>query len=247
MTLASASTPDVQIGSGVNGGPTTLLTLDRGASAPIAANNDSLLGSMYYDTTLGKLQCYEADGWGACGSSPDNIVTISPEYTNAVMHGTGVGTMTSDFCSDLLNINDPTNGPAICGTNETYNVYKWTSPQPPASPQTYSIYVTYQLPGTFKSFNSGSTSVMGKTDSTNSTVQYSVYKNDGSSLTLCGLINSVSTGVQTSWLTGYANGAADPSTCGFAANNSIVFKIDTIASNNANAYVGNLNFAFSNK
>jgi hypothetical protein len=247
MTLASASTPDVQIGSGVNGGPTTLLTLDRGASAPIAANNDSLLGSMYYDTTLGKLQCYEADGWGACGSSPDNIVTISPEYTNAVMHGTGVGTMTSDFCSDLLNINDPTNGPAICGTNETYNFYKWTSPQPPASPQTYSIYVTYQLPGTFKSFNSGSTSVMGKTDSTNSTVQYSVYKNDGSSLTLCGLINSVSTGVQTSWLTGYANGAADPSTCGFAANNSIVFKIDTIASNNANAYVGNLNFAFSNK
>jgi hypothetical protein len=88
---------------------------------------------------------------------------------------------------------------------------------------------------------------MGKTDSTNSTVQYSVYKNDGASLTLCGSIVPVSTNVQTSWLTGYASGAADPSTCGFAANNSIVFKIDTIASNNANAYVGNLNFAFSNK
>jgi hypothetical protein len=245
MTLASASTPDVQIGSGVNGGPTTLFTLDRGASAPIAANNDSLLGSMYYDTTLGKLQCYEADGWGACGSSPDNIVTISPEYTNAVMHGTGVGTMTSDFCSDLLNVNDPTNGPAICGTNETYNFYKWTSPQ--GTPQTYSIYVTYQLPGTFKAFNSGSTSLMGKTDSANSTVQYSVYNNNGSGLAQCGSTVAVSTGSQTSWQTGIASGAADPSTCAFAANNSIVFKIDTIASSNANAYVGNLNFAFSNK
>ena len=118
---------------------------------------------MYYDTTLGELQCYEADGWGACGASPDNIVTISPEYTNAVMHGTGVGTMTSDLCSDTLNINDGSSGqPTICGTDETYNFYKWTSPQ--ASTQTYSIYVTYQLPDTFKDFSSGSTSVMGRTD-----------------------------------------------------------------------------------
>ena len=54
---------------------------------------------MYYDTTLGKLQCYEADGWGAAVRA-DNIVTISPEYTNAVLHGNGIGTMTSDLCSD---------------------------------------------------------------------------------------------------------------------------------------------------
>jgi hypothetical protein len=69
MTLASSSTPNVQIGSGSNGGPTTLFTVDKGASAPIAANNDALLGSMYYDTTLGKLQCYEADGWGAAAQA----------------------------------------------------------------------------------------------------------------------------------------------------------------------------------
>lgn len=247
MTLASNTTPNVQIGGGVNGGPTTLLTLDKGASAPIAGDNEALLGSMYYDTTLGKLQCYEADGWGACGSSPDNVVTISPEYNNAVLNGTGIGTMTSDICSDTLNINDGSSGqPTICGTNETYNFYKWTSPQ--ASAQTYSIYVTYQLPSVFKEFASGQTSIMGRTDSANSTVQYQVYRNDSATgLTACGSTISVSTGVAGSWQTGIATGAADPSTCGFAPGNSIVFKINVIASQNANAYVGNLNFTFSNR
>ncbi|CAN5411276.1 hypothetical protein BH10PAT4_BH10PAT4_0820 [soil metagenome] len=247
MTLASNSTPNVQVGGGVNGGPTTLFTLDKGASAPIAANNDALLGSMYYDTTLGKLQCYEADGWGACGSSPDNVITISPEFTNAVLHGTGVGTMTSDICSDTLNINDGSSGqPTICGSNETYNFYKWTSPQ--ATAQTYSIYVTYQLPGTFNTFASGQTSIMGRTDSASSTVQYQVYRNNASlGLVSCGSLVSVSTGSVSSWQTGIASGAADPSTCGFAPSDSIVFKINVISSVNANAYVGNLNFIFSNK
>jgi len=246
MTLNSNTTPNVQVGGGVNGGPTTLFTLDKGASAPIASDNDALLGSMYYDTTLGKLQCYEADGWGACGSSPDNIVTISPEYTNAVLHGTGVGTMTSDLCSDTLNINDGSSGQStICGSNETYNFYKWTSPQ--STPQTYGIYVTYQLPNTFKSFASGQTSLMGRTDSANSTVNYQVYRNTSTGLTPCGSTISVSTGNQASWQVGTAAGAADPSTCGFSPGESIVFKINITASQNANAYVGNLNFTFSNR
>lgn len=247
MTLASSATPNVQIGGGIYGGPTTLLTLDRAASAPIAANNDALLGSMYYDTTLGKLQCYEADGWGACGSSPDDIITISPEYTNAVMHGTGVGTMTSDICSNtgILSINT-----SICSTNETYNFYKWTSPQ--ATSQTYSIYVTYQLPETFKAFASGVTSIMGRTDNGSSggsaTVQYTIFRNNSATgLTQCGSAVAVSSGTVSSWQTGIASGAADPSACGFTAGDSIIFKIDVIANKDANAYVGNLGFTFSNK
>lgn len=246
MTLTSKTTPNVQIGGGSNGGPVTLLTLDRAASAPIASNNEDFLGSMYYDTSLGKLQCYEADGWGACGSSPDSIVTISPEFTNAVLHGTGIGTMTSDICSATLNINDGTSGqPTICSTNETYNFYKWTSPQ--ASAQSYSIYVTYQLPSTFKAFNSGQTSLMGRTDSTNANVSYQVYRNDSTGLNACGPVVQVSSGIQTAWQLGIATGAADPSTCGFTGGNSIVFKISVTASSNANSYVGNLNFSFSNR
>ncbi len=247
MTLSTSSTPNVQIGGGINGGPVTLLTLDRGASAPIASDNDALLGSMYYDTSLGKLQCYEADGWGACGSSPDNVVTISPEYTNAVLHGTGIGTMTSDLCSDTLDINDGSfSQPTICGSNETYNFYKWTSPQ--ASAQTYSVFVTYQLPNTFKTFASGQTSLMGRTDSANSTVQYQVYRNSATSgLTSCGTSMTVSTGSVSTWQLKTASGSADPSTCGFGPGDSIVFKINLVASLNANAYIGNLNFIFSNK
>ncbi len=250
MTLSSLTTPNVQIGGGISGGPTTLFTLDRGASAPIASDNEALLGSMYYDTSLGKLQCYEADGWGACGSSPDNIVTISPEYTNAVLHGTGIGTMTSDICSSTLGINDGTSGQdTICGSGETYNFYKWTSPQ--STDQTYSVYVTYQLPGTFKSFNSGQTSLMARTDDGSSggsaTVKYQIYRNSASGLTPCGAAATVSTGTVSSWQTKIASGSADPSTCGFNAGDSIVFKIDVIASRTASAYVGNLNFAFSNR
>lgn len=250
MSLRTATTPNVQVGGGVNGGPTTLLTLDKGASAPIASDNDALLGSMYYDTTLGKLQCYEADGWGACGSSPDNVVTISPEYTNAVMHGTGVGTMTSDFCSSAagININDGTSGqPTICGANETFNFYKWTSPQ--STSQTYSIYVTYQLPGTFKEFMSGQTSLAGRISSTaNSNVSYQVYRsNPTTGLTPCSSAVGINTASPNTWQTLIATGAADPSTCGFLPGDSIVFKINTSANSTANAYVGNLNFTFSNR
>ena len=247
MTLSSNSTPNVQIGGGVNGGPATLLTLDRAASAPIASNNDALLGSMYYDTSLGKLQCYEADGWGACGSSPDSIVTISPEYNNAVLHGSGVGTMISDICSGPLDINDGTSGQAtICGANETYNFYKWTSPQ--ATTQTYSIYVTYQLPNNFNGFASGQTSIMGRSDSSNASVNYQVYRNaSDTGMTPCGGPVTVSSGAVSSWQTGIASGTADPSTCGFAPGHSIVFKINVTASQNASAYVGNLNFTFNNR
>ena len=247
MNQSTNTTPNVQIGGGVNGGPVTLLTLDQGSSAPIANNNTALLGSMYYDTTLGSIQCYELSGWGACGSSPNTVVTISPEFTNAVLHGTGIGTMTSDICSGALAINDGSSGqPTICGTNDTYNFYKWTSPQ--ASAQTYSIYVTYQLPGTFKVFASGQTSVAGRTDSINSTVQYQVYRSDPTlGLLACGSSVPVSTGSVGSWQVGIATGAADPSTCSFVAGNSIVFKISVTASLNANAYVGNLNFIFSNQ
>jgi hypothetical protein len=245
MSLATNTAANVQVGGGASGGPPTLLTVDRGASAPIAENNDSLLGSMYYDTTIGKLQCYEADGWGACGSAPDNIITISPEYTNAVMHGTGVGTMTSDICSDFLNINDPTNGPQICNTNETRNFYKWTSPQ--SSSQDYSIYVTYQLPSTFKAFNSGSTSIKGRVDNTtNAGITYQIYKSNSSGMMPCG--NSVTVASSANvWDQAVATGGSDPSTCNFAANDSIVFKITLRSMTNANAYVSDLGFTFSNR
>jgi hypothetical protein len=160
------------------------------------------------------------------------------------MNGTDIGTITSDLCSDTLNINDGSaSQPTICGTNETYNFYKWTTSE--STDQTRSIFVTYQLPATFKSFVSGSTSLMGRTDSTNADVSYQIYRDNGSGLTSCGTV-SVSSGTQSTWQTGAAIGGADPSTCGFTAGDSILFRINLTSKSDANAYVSNLGFTFNN-
>ena len=233
----------VQVGNGVADGEPSLITLDRDAAAP-TATGDAILGSMYYNTTLGKIQCYEADGWGACSSSPDTFVTLSPEYANAVTNGTGIGDLTSDICSDSLNINDGSSlQPTVCGTNETYNFYSWNSAE--VSAQTKSIYVTYQLPSNFTKFVAGSTALSGRTDSADASVNYQVYRNNGSGLTACGSVVAVSTGAQTTWQKISASGTADPANCTFAAGDSIVFKIDLTTANDANAYASTLGFAFS--
>lgn len=245
VTNAGNSGPSVQVGGGTSGGPATLFTLDKSSSAPTANSNDALLGSMYYDTTLGKVQCYEAEGWGSCGASPDTFVTISPEYTNAVMNGNDVGTITSDLCSDTLNINDGSSAqPTICGTNETYNFYKWTSEETDA--QTRSIFVTYQLPANFKEFIPGSTSLLGRTDSANSNVTYQIYRDNGSGLTSCGSVIAVSTGAQSTWQQATATTGNDPANCSFEPGDSIFFRINLSAEDDANAYVSNLGFTFSN-
>jgi len=105
--------------------------------------------------------------------------------------------------------------------------------------------VTYQLPSTFKGFVAGSTSLMGRTDSGDSEISYQIYRDNGSGLTSCGTV-SVSNGVQSSWQKAAAIGSADPSTCGFVAGDSILFRINLSAKGNANAYVSNLGFTFSN-
>ncbi len=243
---------DLKVGGAVSQG-LTLFTLDTYAATPFTGSNSSLAGSMYFDTSQGKIQCYDGSNWGACGAAPNSIITLSPEFAGAVLHGTtgtaggtdnNIGTLTSDFCSDFLDINDATHGTSICGTNETFNFYRWTSPQ--SNAQTYDIYITYQLPSTFKNFVSGQTNMLGRTDSANATVTYSVYKNvTGTGLSLCSAAKTISTGVQTTWQT--ATPTTDLSTCSFAANNSVVVKVEVTSSANANAYIGTLNFQYSNQ
>lgn len=246
ITQATFNGSNVKIGSGIGSGQPVLLTLDRASSAPTITDSNAMLGSMYYDTTLGKLQCYEAAGWGSCDASPDTFITLSPEYANSVTNGTGNGTMSSDFCSDTLHVNDGTSSqPTICGTNDTYNFYKWTSSQ--ATTQARSIYVTYQLPSTFKSFIAGATSLTAKTDGTDASVSYQIYRNAGSGLVACGSSVSVSTGAQSTWKKVAASGASDPSSCSFSAGDSIVIKINLSTANNANAYTSNLNLTYSNQ
>ncbi len=240
-----SATPNVQIGGGTGSGSTTLFTIDKAASAPTSVNEEALLGSMYYDTTIGKVQCYEAEGWGACGANPDTFVTLSPEFPNAVTNGSGAGTMTSDFCSDALNINDSGAGTTVCGTNETHNFYKWAGTG--TTDQTKSIYITYKLPSSFKKFAEGTTSLMARTDSTNASVNYQVYRNTSAGLTACGSTTAVSTGNQTTWQKGTATSTADPASCSFAAGDDMVIRINMTGRNTVSAYVSNLAFTFNNK
>ena len=252
ITLNTNNANNVQIGGANKGGPTTLFTLDRADTAPIAANNDAYLGSMYYDTTTGRIQCYEADGWGACGSAPDNIVNLNPEYAGAVLNGTGVGTMTADLCADqsgVLQVNaalcDGTGTPAVKATN----YYKWTSPQ--ASQQTYSIYVSYQLPTTFKGFASDDTvQLTARVDSTtNAAVTYEMFRSEGGTLYKCGTGETAVTTNPNEWQTVGINGN-ESTGCGFSSSSGgayVIFKINVKANSNANAYVSTLSFTTTGK
>lgn len=242
VTLNTNNSSNVQVGGANKGGPTTLFTLDRSNGAPIAANNDAYLGSMYYDTSTGRIQCYEADGWGACGAAPDNIVNLNPEYAGAVLNGTGVGTMTADFCAEqagVLNVNT-----TLCDTGQAKNYYKWTSPQ--ATQQTYSIYVTYQLPATFNGFSSDDTvQLVARTDNTtNAAVTYEMYKSTGSAVTQCGSGETTVVTTVDTWQSVGINGN-ESTGCSFtssSASNFIIFKINVKANSNANAYVSTLSF-----
>jgi len=245
VTLNTNNSNNVQIGGGNKGGPVTLFTLDRSAGAPIAANNDAYLGSMYYDTVTGRIQCYEADGWGACGAAPDNVVNLNPEYAGAVLNGSGIGTMTADFCSNdaALSINS-----SLCSTGQAKNYYRWTSPQ--ATQQTYSIYVTYQLPETFNGFASDDTvQLVARVDSTsNASVTYEMFKSTGSAVTQCGSgetnVITGGGGAADTWYSYGINGN-ESTGCSFnssSAGNFVIFKINMKANSNANAYVSTLSF-----
>ena len=212
---------------------------------------------MYYDTTTGRIQCYEADGWGACGSAPDNYVNLNPEYAGAVLNGTGVGTMTADFCSNqsgTLQINYATAADPCFTAGEVRNYYKWTSPQ--ATSQRYSIYVTYQLPATFKGFSSDTTvQLNARVDSTtNAGVTYEMLRSENGTLTRCydGVTNETNVittpagaaGSANTWYTYGINGN-EATGCGFTTNSagaSVIFKINMNANSGASAYVGGLSF-----
>jgi hypothetical protein len=230
----------VQIGDGSDtSGSSTLLTLDRSDGPPVT-DDDAYLGSMYYDTTIGRIQCYEDGGWGSCGSPPDNIVNLDAEYAGAVLNGSGIGTMTADFCaneSGVLSVNS-----SLCGEGEALNFYRWTSPQ--ATEQEYSIYVTYQLPTTFDGFASDETvQLTARRDNSNAEVSYEMFRSEGGQITQCGTETVVTT-ADNVWQTVGINGD-EATDCGFSAasaNGYVIFKINMKSSNNANAYSGTLTF-----
>ncbi|MDX1765500.1 MAG: carbohydrate binding domain-containing protein [Candidatus Saccharimonadales bacterium] len=240
---STSAPPNVQIGGGQLGGAVTLFTLDQSASPPVASGDSTYYGSMYYDTTTGRIQCYEADGWGACGSPPNNIITLTPEYAGSVLNGTGVGTMTADFCSDqsgVLQVNS-----TLCDTGEAVNYYEWTSPQ--ATSQTYSIYLTFQLPNTFDQFFDNNTITLDArtTDTADASVTYEVFRSTGSAITECGSDTTVTSSNNT-WQT-VSHSGNEQSGCSFAGGDRVIFKLNMTARNNDSVYVSDINFTYTNE
>ncbi len=243
MTLQSSSSvaPSIKIGGSLGQG-LTLFTLDNFAAAPWSGTTNTAFGSMYYDTTIGKIQCYQANGWGSCGVPANQIVTLTPEFPGAVLNGgstPGVGTMTADFCANGGGLTVNT---TLCASGEARNYYKWTSPQ--ASQQIYSIYVTYKLPSNFSNFLDNNTiQLTGRTDSTtNGFVTYELFRSTGGAISACGTETTVTSSVNT-WQPVSNNG--NETSCSYAGGDYVIFKINVKAEDNANVYVENLNFTFT--
>ena len=222
---------------------TTPITTDDVQANPA----DTVEGSMYYDDALDKIRCYQKGSWGDCTAAPDAFITITPEYSGAVMNGTDIGTISSDLCSDVLNINDGSNKnqAAICGEDETYNYYKWTSSE--KENQTRSIYLTYKLPSNFKEFVPGTTSLTTRTDSDKAGVTYHLYRSrKAENLVACGDATTLADTLN-SWHELKVKDKADPANCDFKPGDSILIRIDMTAKQDASAFVSNIDFIYSSR
>lgn len=207
--------------------------------------SEAPIGSIYYDASLGALRCYEESGWSDCSAAPDEFVSLSPSYANAVVRENGTGQLITDTCSADLNINDGTDQQEeICSTGETYNYYQWTSDE--ASQQTRSVFVTYKLPPSFKSFVEDSLALTARTAGDSSQVSLQAYRKDSKgALHACG---------EPQVLKGQINGSGwqpiQPETdsladCEFEAGDSLVVQIDLTTSQGDSAFISDLDFMIS--
>ncbi len=250
-TTGTKNSSDLRVGGPLSQG-LTLFTLDTFAGVPFTGTiNQDLYGSLYYDTTLGRIQCYEIDGWGSCGAAPDSNLILEPEYAGAVLNpglgaDTHIGTMTANICSGSTRMSlQPTEG-TICAPTEEFNFYRWTTSQ--VSAQTYSIFIKYQLPPTFGGFMDNNTiKMIGRVSSTvDASVAYALFQNNG---TQCGGTPAGTTTVTTAantWQTVSYNGN-EATTCTFAPNDIITFRVDMSSKNNAYAYASQINFTMKGK
>jgi len=158
----------------------------------------------------------------------------------------GVGTMTADFCSNDTDLSVGN----LCSPGELRHFYQWTSPQ--SSLQSYSILVNHKLPSTFRSFADDNTiRLTWLTDSEggeDGTVAYQVFrKASGGGVTSCNGSTESTEPNPTANVWNTTIFAGDELGCGFGPGDSVIFKINVSARNNASVYVENLSFTFSNQ
>jgi hypothetical protein len=250
-TSAQQNAGELQVGGPLSQG-LTLFQLDSFANDPFSGTvNQNMVGSMYYSTTLGRIQCYEVDGWGSCGAAPDTNLILSPEYAGAVLAtityngetaNAHIGTMTASICSNAKAI-QPTENSTLCASGEEYNFYRWTTSQ--VTSQSYSIFVKYQLPPTFGGFVDANTiKMIGRVSSTtDAALYYTVYRGT----TECGGTGSRTTISTSANAWNQVSLASDETACGFQPNDIVTFEIDMYSKNNAYVYASQLTFTMKGK
>jgi hypothetical protein len=84
-------------------------------------------------------------------------------------------------------------------------------------------------------------------DGINGIVTYQVYRSSGSEVTPCDGSNESTedTPSANTWYTTIFEG--DETACGFTAGDSVIFKVNAKAHNNANVYIENLSFTYLNQ
>jgi hypothetical protein len=192
---------------------------------------DGTNGVSYNDGTSGKLRLR--------GTARNDIaISLRPEFDGLTLNGSGIGTLTSGFCSNAgtLVVNS-----GLCPNTGTtsHSYYAWNTVE--TNSQSYDMYVRYKLPSNFSQFFDDNTiKLWARRDTSSDSVTYQLYQADG---TLCGTGNTTVTSSDDTWQQVSVNGN-EQSTCSFAAGDTITFKISVTAQNGGTAWVGELDFTY---
>lgn len=169
---------------------------------------------------------------------PTAKVTLAAEYPGATFTGDGtsnVGSLSSDFCSNVTNLQI---NAAICAAGMAQNFYSWTTSQ--AGAQDYDLYVRYQVPSDYATGSMTNLSITGWGTSTSSESVTIALWQDGQTSACSTSSNAVTSNAI--WST--ATVASPLGSCNFAAGDMVTLKVRLVAANNNVARAGNISFNY---
>jgi hypothetical protein len=138
-------------------------------SLTIDANDSVVLGGSGNTFTFD-----ESSGPVYAGTArPARQVSLTPEYSGAVLTGSGSGSMTSDFCEQGVSAAITDTNTTYCESGQIHNYYNWTAL---SGSQTYSVYVRWRIPDNFSAWNTDPVQIYGRvSDSTDGAVTATIF------------------------------------------------------------------------
>jgi len=168
-------------------------------------------------------------------------VTLSPEYAGATLSGSGVGTMTSDFCEQGVHADIPDTNTGSCESGQIHNFYNWTTTS--GTDQTYTVWIRWRVPDNFSAWGGAGTDPVKvwarRSDATNGAVRVFVYGTDGVVENSGGtqIAGTANTWTETTVEAGPWEGT-------YTAGSYMTIRIDMVADNADNAKVGEISLEY---